>query len=163
MTDQQQQQPPGWYPDATGVSRWWDGTQWTEHTQAAAQVPATTQWNQQAVATSGAENERQMAMLSQLLGIFTGWIGPLVMYLIAKDDQPFFKYHATEALNFSLTVLIAYLVSFVLMFVLIGFILFPVVWIGALVLHIMATMAANRGEWYQYPVCIRFIKGAVAA
>jgi hypothetical protein len=25
--------PPGWYPDAQGVTRYWDGTQWTEHTQ----------------------------------------------------------------------------------------------------------------------------------
>ena len=25
--------PPGWYPDGQGGQRWWDGTQWTEHTQ----------------------------------------------------------------------------------------------------------------------------------
>ena len=25
--------PPGWYPDAQGVTRYWDGNQWTEHTQ----------------------------------------------------------------------------------------------------------------------------------
>lgn len=31
-----QQTPPGWYPDAAGVTRWWDGYQWTAHTQAAA-------------------------------------------------------------------------------------------------------------------------------
>ena len=23
--------PPGWYLDAAGQSRWWDGTRWTEH------------------------------------------------------------------------------------------------------------------------------------
>ena len=23
--------PPGWYPDAAGRTRWWDGTQWTAH------------------------------------------------------------------------------------------------------------------------------------
>jgi hypothetical protein len=27
------QHPPGWYPDAQGATRWWDGTQWTQHTQ----------------------------------------------------------------------------------------------------------------------------------
>src|SRR5215213_4054249 len=35
------QYPPGWYPDAQGATRWWDGTQWTQHTQpAAAPQPA---------------------------------------------------------------------------------------------------------------------------
>lgn len=160
MTDQQQQQPPGWYPDASGVQRWWDGTQWTEHTQAPAQVPATTAQGQQGMATGG-QDERTMAMLSQLLGIFTGFLGPLVMYLIAKDDQPFFKHHAAEALNFQITVTIAYVASVLLMIVLIGFILFPLVWVGALVLEIMATMAANRGEWYRYPISIRMVPGAL--
>jgi hypothetical protein len=35
-----QQTPPGWYPDAAGVTRWWDGHQWTAHTQpVVAQAP----------------------------------------------------------------------------------------------------------------------------
>jgi uncharacterized Tic20 family protein len=50
------------------------------------------------------------------------------------------------------------------MFVLIGFVLIFVlplaIWIGALVLGIQAAMAANRGEWYRYPVSIRMVSGA---
>ncbi len=68
------------------------------------------------------------------------------------------RHHAVEALNFSLTVLIAYIVSGVLIIVVIGIFLLPVIAIGALMLHIMASMAANRGEWYRYPVNIRFVK-----
>lgn len=29
-----QQIAPGWYPDAQGAMRWWDGVQWTAHVQA---------------------------------------------------------------------------------------------------------------------------------
>ena len=56
--------------------------------------------------------------------------------------------------------MIGYIVSFVLMFVVIGFFTCFVVWIGGLVLAIMATMAANRGEWYRYPINIRLVSGA---
>lgn len=145
-------QPPGWYPDETGTSRYWDGTQWTDSTQPA-QVPVP-------AATSGGTDEKTLAMLAQLLGIFTGFLGPLVMYLIAKDDQPFLKHHAAESLNFQLTVLIGYVISGVLMLVLIGFLTWFAVWIAALVFGIMATLAANRGEWYRYPISIRMVSGA---
>ncbi len=147
QTPQGNQTPPGWYPDASGAQRYWDGTQWTD------QVSSTP-------ATTGVSDEKTLAMLAQLLGIFTGFLGPLVIYLVAKDDQPFVKHHAAEALNFQLTVLIGYIVSGVLMIVLIGFLTFAVIWVGALVLSIMATMAANRGEWYRYPVNIRMVPGA---
>lgn len=149
-------QPPGWYPDSSGTTRYWDGTQWTDNTQPGAPVPAP----QQQVASSSVQDEKTMAMLSQLLGILTGFLGPLVMYLVAKDDQPFFKHHAAESLNFQLTLLIGYIISGVLMIVLIGFLTFFAVWIGGLVLTIMATVAANRGEWYRYPINIRMVPGA---
>jgi uncharacterized Tic20 family protein len=156
-----QAQPPGWYPDATGQQRWWDGTQWTAQTQAATQVPAAMPYaGQPVVAASNVQDEKTMAMLAQLLGIFTGFVGPLIMYLIAKDDQPFFKHHAAESLNFQITVAIGYVASFLLMLVFIGFLTFFLVWIGAIVLGIMATLAANRGEWYRYPINIRMVPGA---
>lgn len=160
MTESQQQ-PPGWYPDASGQQRWWDGYQWTDQTQAASQVPAAAPYTgQPVVAAANVQDEKTMAMLSQLLGIFTGFVGPLIMYLIAKDDQPFFKHHAAESLNFQITVAIAYVVSFVLMLVIIGIFTFFAVWIGAIVFGIIATLAANRGEWYRYPINIRLVPGA---
>lgn len=156
-----QPQPPGWYPDATGQQRWWDGTQWTGQTQPATQVPATMPYaGQPVVAASSVQDEKTMAMLAQLLGVLTGFIGPLIMYLIAKDDQPFLKHHAAEALNFHLTVLIGYVISFVLMLVIIGFITYFAILIAALVFGIMATIAANKGEWYRYPISIRMVSGA---
>jgi uncharacterized Tic20 family protein len=141
------QPPPGWYPDQQGAMRWWDGQQWG----ATAPVP---------MAATGTD-PKTLAMLAQLLGIFTGFLGPLIIYLVSGDKDRFVKHHSAEALNFHLTVLIAYMVSIVLMLVLIGFLLFFVVWILALVFSIQATIAANRGEWYRYPINIRMVSGAV--
>ena len=54
-----QQQPPGWYPDGSGATRYWDGTQWTQQTQAGMPVPAPGQQ----VAASSVQDEKTMAML----------------------------------------------------------------------------------------------------
>ena len=151
--------PAGWYPDAQGVTRWWDGTAWGQ----AAPVP---QGRQPGVQQYGVQqygvqqygvqqygvqpaapvaDERTLAVLAHVLAIFFGFLGPLVIYLIARPEQRFARHHASEALNFSITLFIA-----------------AIVWIGGLVLHILAAVAANRGEWYRYPVNLRLVPGAQA-
>jgi len=147
---QPQSPPPGWYPDAQGVNRWWDGQQWGQA--APSPVPA---------AAGSGTDPKTLAVLAQVLSIFTGFLGPLIIFLMNGDRDPYVRHHSAEALNFQLTLLIAYVVSFVLMLVLIGFLLFFVVWILALVWGIQAAIAANRGQWYRYPVSIRFVQGAV--
>ena len=109
---------------------------------------------------SSIEDEKTLAVLAHVLAIFFGFLGPLVIYLVAKPEQRFARHHASEALNFSITLFIAAIVCVILMFVLIGFLLIFVVWIGGLVLHIMAAMAASRGEWYRYPINLRVVPGA---
>ena len=146
-------QPAGWYPDGTGGQRYWSGEMWTEHHQ-----PAGAQLVPMGYAMSPAD-ERQMGMLAHALGIFT-WIGPLIIYLTQAEKSLFVKHHATEALNFAITMFIATMISFVLIFVLIGLVLVPVVIVTSLAFHIMGAMAANRGEWYRYPISIRMIAGA---
>ena len=79
---------------------------------------------------------------------------------MARPDQPFVKHHAAEALNFQITVTIAAFVSALLMLVLVGFLLLPVVLIGAFVLEVLAAIAANRGEWYRFPINLRLVPGA---
>ena len=113
---------------------------------------------------SGAEpasvgkDDTNMAMLCHILAIFTGFLGPLIIWLIKKDVSPFVDRHGKEALNFQLTVLIAWVASGLLAFVCIGFILMPVIGIADLVLCIMAAVKSSRGEVYLYPVSIRFVK-----
>ena len=155
-----QSTPPGWYPDQTGQQRWWDGAQWGEV--APPPVPAVPYgFAQQSPGQAEIEAEKGLATLAQALPILTGFLGPLIIYLIVKPEQRFAKHHAAESLNFSITLAIAYLICVVLMFVLIGFVLIFFVLAAGIVFHIIAAVAANRGEWYRYPVNLRLVSGAV--
>ena len=106
------------------------------------------------------QDDRTMAMIGHLSGIVAGFIGPLVVWLINKDkaDKAWLNDQAKEALNFQITLLIAYIVCMILVVVIIGGLLAPVVWIAGLILAIMAGMKANEGVAYRYPFAIRLIK-----
>lgn len=99
-----------------------------------------------------------MAMLAHLLGIFTGFLGPLIIWLIKKDQSAFVNDQGKEALNFQITFVIAYIACGLLTFVLIGCFLMPIVVICNIVFCIMGAMAANKGQNYRYPFALRLIK-----
>lgn len=115
-------------------------------------------------------DDTTMAMLAHLSGLANllfwplGMIGSLVIYLTRKDQAPYVRDQAAEALNLWITLSITFiavtLVSFILSFVLIGligFLLLPLLWIYGLIIGIMGTTAANRGENYRYPAIIRMV------
>jgi uncharacterized Tic20 family protein len=106
------------------------------------------------------QDDKTMAMIGHLSGIVAGFIGPLIIWLINKDkaDKEWLNGQAKEALNFQITVFIAYVVAGVLTLVLIGMLLVPVIMIGNLILCIMAGMKANEGVDYRYPFTLRLIK-----
>jgi uncharacterized Tic20 family protein len=104
------------------------------------------------------QNAKNMALLCHLLGFFTCFIGPLVLWLIKKDDDPFIDQQGKEALNFQITVTIASVVGGVLTMICIGFFILAAVGIADLVFVIMACVATSKGEAYKYPVSIRLIK-----
>ena len=110
------------------------------------------------------DDDRTMAMLCHLLGIFTGFLGPLVIWLVRKDQSPFVDHHGREALNFQITLMLVMLalggVTFILMFVLVGILLVPLlvaIPLVALVFEIMAAVAAQHGDWHRYPFNIRLV------
>jgi uncharacterized protein len=120
--------------------------------------------------------ERQWAMfahLSALLGglLTSGWagnigffIGPLVIWLMKKDTMPFVADQAKEALNFAITVSLAFLALWILtvMTLFIGGVLtIPLMFVlgvTALVFVIIAAIKANEGVAYRYPFALRLIK-----
>jgi uncharacterized Tic20 family protein len=77
--------------------------------------------------------------------------------LVKGNDSAFVRRHAVESLNFQISLLIYLVVSLVLAFVLIGFLLMAVVGVFALVVIILATIKAANGEDYRYPLCIRLV------
>ncbi|MFI7108997.1 DUF4870 domain-containing protein [Nonomuraea sp. NPDC050227] len=102
-------------------------------------------------------DDTTMAMLAHLLGLLVSWIGPLVIYLMKKDESPYVRDQAAEALNFQITMFIGYAVAIVLSIVLVGLLLFPIIWIVSLIFHVQAAIATNRGENYRYPFAIRLV------
>ena len=109
-------------------------------------------------------NEKMVATFSHL-GIVAGTIvpfgsvlSPLILWMVYKDKSEYVAYHAKEALNFQLTMLIGFVASAILIFVVIGIPLLIVLAIVDLVFCIIAAMRANEGERYSYPYTFRFIK-----
>jgi len=101
---------------------------------------------------------KTMAMLCHLLGIFTGFLGALIIWLVKKDQSPFVNQQGKEALNFQLTILIAYVVGGLTSCLVIGFFIIAAAYVVDLVFCILAAMTVNKGQPYRYPVCIRLIK-----
>jgi len=108
--------------------------------------------------------ERQWALVAHLSGLVAlalggfALLGPLVVWLIKKDQSPFVADQAKEALNFQIAVTIAFLVSAAIaMATCVGVILLPIVGIGSLVFSIIAAVEANKGVYYRYPYSIRLI------
>lgn len=85
-------------------------------------------------------------------------IGPLVIWLIKKDQSAFVNDQGKESLNFQISMTIYGIVSAILIFVLIGILTSIVLGIFWLIMVIMATVKANEGIAYRYPITIRFLK-----
>ena len=102
-------------------------------------------------------NDKNIAVLTHLGGIFFSLIPALVVWLLKKDDSVFIGEQAREALNFQITVMIGYMIAGVLAWILIGLALLPLIWIGNFVLCLIAAMKASKGESYQYPMTLRLI------
>lgn len=107
------------------------------------------------------ESERTMAMLCHLVALsgivvpFGNIIGPLVIWLIKKDESPSVDQAGRESLNFQITMTIAGIVAGILVLVVIGLLLAPLVGLAWLIFTIIATVKTSSGVQYRYPFAIR--------
>jgi hypothetical protein len=109
-------------------------------------------------------DQRQMGLflhLSQLAGLivpFAGIVVPIVIWQTQKDKIPALDAHGKMVVNFMLSVLIYAIVSFILMFVLVGILTLLAVMVIHIVFPIIGAIKANNGELWEYPLTIKFLK-----
>lgn len=106
------------------------------------------------------QDERTWALLAHLSGLIAGmfavpFVGPLIVWVIKKDESPFVGDQAKEALNFQIALLIAVVVCIATC---VGIVLAPIVGIAGLVYSILGALEANKGVYYRYPYTLRLIK-----
>jgi len=101
------------------------------------------------------------AWAANLSGGLLGALVPLVIYLAMKDQSAFVGAHAKESLNFRLTLLVAYILNWILFFTIVGTCIavpmFFVLWVVELVFSILASIAAMNGQPYRHPICWRLV------
>jgi uncharacterized protein len=110
------------------------------------------------VVQTTSKDDQNLAMLAHLLGIVSGFIGALIIWLSKKDQSAYIDEQAREALNFQITMLIGFVVAYILTHILIGVLLIPVLVIANLVFCILAAVAVSEGKHYRYPFALRLLK-----
>jgi len=83
---------------------------------------------------------------------------PLVIWLVKRSDSPEIDATGKEVINFQISYTIYSLIAGGLCFVLVGFVILPIVLLVWLVSIIIATVKTSNGESYRYPFTIRFLK-----
>jgi uncharacterized protein len=109
------------------------------------------------------DQERLWGMLAHLLSfvaayIALGFLAPLIVLLVFGQRSAYVRAHAVESLNFNLSWLLYAVVAVILAFLLVGILILIALGIAYLVLIIIASVRANNGEFFRYPLTIRFVR-----
>jgi uncharacterized Tic20 family protein len=99
-----------------------------------------------------------LSALSMLMGVpFGNILGPLVIWLMKKNEMPFVDEQGKESINFQLSMILYGVIAGIFCFFLIGFVLLFGLLVAEVVLVIQASIKASNGEKYQYPFSIHWI------
>ena len=102
-------------------------------------------------------DEKNIATVTHLGGTVFSFIPALAIWMIKKEESTYIADQAKEALNFQITMLLGYLIASMLAWILIGFLLYPIIWIVNVIFCIIAAVATSKGETYRYPFALRLI------
>jgi uncharacterized protein len=109
------------------------------------------------------DQERLWGMLAHLLSfvaayIALGFVAPLVVLLVFGQRSAYVRAHAVESLNFNLSWLLYAVVAGILLIIGIGLLILIALGIAYVVLVVIASIRANNGEFFRYPLTIRFVR-----
>ncbi|MDF2790016.1 hypothetical protein F4694_001379 [Bacillus niacini] len=102
--------------------------------------------------------ERMLAAILYVVSLFFPIIGPLVIWLLKKDESSFINYHGREYFNFFISYTVYSVISGILIFLIVGIFLLWILGIMALVFTIIAAVKAYEGNEYRFPLIFRVIK-----
>jgi len=109
------------------------------------------------------DQERLWATLAHLLSfvaayIALGFLAPLIVLLLFGQRSAYVRAHAVESLNFNLSWLLYAIVGALLIFIGIGILILIALGIAYVILIVVASIRANNGVFYRYPLTIRFVR-----
>jgi uncharacterized Tic20 family protein len=109
-----------------------------------------------------AQNWGMLCHLIALVGFigipFGHLLGPLVVWLLKKNDYSFVNEQGKESLNFQISMTIYVFFAIILLIIKVGIVLLVGLAIADLILVIIASVKTSNGEYYRYPLTIRLIK-----
>jgi uncharacterized Tic20 family protein len=104
------------------------------------------------------QDEKNLALIMHVLSLVGfSLIGPLIVWLIKKDESAFIDKQGRELLNFQISIAIYAIICIPLCFILIGFPMLFAVGIASLILTIIGLIRATEGKIYRFPLTIRML------
>jgi uncharacterized protein len=178
--------PPGWFPDPRGGrgTRWWDGEDWTDHVQdepasppvtpEPASTAVTPAWAHSAPVPApapaagghGAVTAAELAtaktahlltLIGYVIPLFIHIIIPTVILLTKGKESAYVAHHAKESLNFNISITIYYVIAGLALFVLIGWLMIPAIFVFDVVNVFRMGGRAGRGQPAHYPLTLRLV------
>lgn len=102
--------------------------------------------------------EKNMVVLLHALSFVTGFIGPLLIWLMKREDSTLIDQQGKDVLNFHISFYIYTFISACSMFIFIGILILPIVMLIYFILMIVGLVSALNHGQYKYPLTISFLK-----
>jgi len=148
------QYPGGQYPGGSNPGGQYPGGQYSGGQQPGDQYPSGYRPPQ----PMSPEDQRLWATLTHVGGIFSNVLVPVIAYFVLRDRGNFVREHTRAALNFHITMAIAYFAGVLTSVLGIGILVIAATGIVSIVFGVLAALAANQGQFYRYPLSIEFLK-----